>query len=346
MGNLRTIRKLMSVEKRDRDLSWLMDSLQNAIALEFSTIPPYLCAWWSIKDPYDPVAVSLKTIWKEEMRHMGLACNLLAGIGGRPVLKSTVSYPGFLPGDVHPGLVVNLQGLSFDALHLFMKIEYPEFGPVAMARAKSLSYPTIGAFYSAVLKAFQELNPAIDESKQLKASPGIFKVRNLADVATAIEQIKREGEGSNASPSDTSPTDLAHYYRFGEMFYGKQIKYNEATKEWHFNGDSVSIPDAWPMVPTPPGGYLRSEVSAPVWELLEQFDTTFVAVLDHLHLAWNSPDPDPGEVDNAEDAMRELSKPAVQLMTMELPTRTGNYGPCFRLPSVRRRANAHGQSSN
>src|SRR4051812_25644346 len=87
---LPTIRELMAVEERDHDLTWLMDSLQNAIALEFSTIPPYLCAWWSIKDDSDPVAISLKTIWKEEMRHTGLACNLLAGIGGRPNLKTIV----------------------------------------------------------------------------------------------------------------------------------------------------------------------------------------------------------------------------------------------------------------
>jgi hypothetical protein len=31
-------------------LSELQDALQTAVRLEFSTIPPYLCAQWSIKD--------------------------------------------------------------------------------------------------------------------------------------------------------------------------------------------------------------------------------------------------------------------------------------------------------
>lgn len=340
---LPTIRELMSVGKGDRDLCWLMDSLQNAIALELSTIPPYLCAWWSIKDDSDPVAISLKAIWKEEMRHTGLACNLLAGIGGIPNLNNVVAYPGLLPGDVHPGLIAKLQGLTYDALHLFMAIEYPEFGPIARAQVSGVSYPTIGDFYSDVLAAFQTLNPPLDETKQLAVPPGVFKVRDLAGVQQAIEQIKREGEGSATSPIDTGTgrVDLAHYYRFGEVFYGKQIKYNDTTQEWRFDGDPVPFPDTWPMAPTPPGGYQHYEVSYPVWQLLQQFDALFTTMLEQLQSAWDRQDP--SEVTHAVASMRALTAPAVRLMQMELPTRTGTYGPCFRLiPSltkVRRMAN-------
>jgi hypothetical protein len=328
---LPTIRELMAVGKCDRDLTWLMDSLQNAIALELSTIPPYLCAWWSIKDHSDPVALSLKMIWKEEMRHTGLACNLLAGIGGRPNVKTVVSYPGPLPGDVHPGLIAKLQGLTYDALHLFMTIEYPEFGPIAKAWTGGVSYPTIGDFYSDVLAAFQTLNPPLDETKQLAVQPGVFKVKDLTGVQRAIEQIKREGEGSATSPADTGSgrTDLAHYYRFGEVFYGKQIKYNEATKEWRFNGDPVPFPDVWPMAPTPPGGYQHHEVSYPVWQLLQQFDELFTTMLGQLQSGWDRQDA--AEVRKSVTSMKALTEPAVRLMQMELSTRTGTYGPCFRL---------------
>ena len=41
----------MKVNSRDRDSGWLKESLQAAIELELSTLPPYLCAMWSIRDP-------------------------------------------------------------------------------------------------------------------------------------------------------------------------------------------------------------------------------------------------------------------------------------------------------
>src|SRR3954447_18309533 len=50
-----TIIDLMRVSPADHDLEWLKSSLQAAVELEMATIPPYLCAMWSIKDPADPV---------------------------------------------------------------------------------------------------------------------------------------------------------------------------------------------------------------------------------------------------------------------------------------------------
>jgi hypothetical protein len=328
-GELPTIRQLMAVAPETRDVeTWLKPALQNAIALELSTIPPYLCAWWSIKDPSHDVANWIKAVWREEMRHLGLACNLLAGIGGHPNLKDVRSYPGPLPGDVHPGLIAKLQGLSYDALHLFMEIEYPEFTPLALLRAGGLPYPTIGDFYTAVLKLFQDLNPPLDETKQIFVPPGVFKAKDLPDVEKAIHQIQREGEGSKTSPTGTGENP-AHYYRFGEVFYGKKLKYNEATNEWRFNGDPVEFPDVWPMAPTPDKGYLQKEVSQEVWTLLSQFDTTFTAMLGQLQSAWDKQDVT--EYQNARKSMEALTDPARELMAKELPTRTGNYGPCFRL---------------
>lgn len=43
-------------------LGWLKKSLQAAVSLEFATIPPYLCALWSIKDDRHDVARSIREI--------------------------------------------------------------------------------------------------------------------------------------------------------------------------------------------------------------------------------------------------------------------------------------------
>src|SRR5438874_2166760 len=112
-----SIQGMMSVPAKERDVQWLAYSLQEAIQLEWSTIPPYLCAYWSIKTgpgiPRDTVEMrrTIGSIVIQEMLHMGLACNLLAAIGGTPNIYSenfVPEYPGELPGHVQEGLVIGL----------------------------------------------------------------------------------------------------------------------------------------------------------------------------------------------------------------------------------------------
>ena len=59
------------------DPSELKEALQTAMRLEFSTLPPYLCAEWSIIDGQDPngVADNIYGIVLQEMFHFALAGN-------------------------------------------------------------------------------------------------------------------------------------------------------------------------------------------------------------------------------------------------------------------------------
>src|ERR1700676_1114582 len=122
-----------------RDLQWLQNSLQAAVKVELTTIPLYLAALWSIKDsgaPSSRVAFRLiNDIVQQEMLHMGLACNMLSALGRDPeiALAAVVpTYPGPLPGCIHPGLTVTPMRLCTESLQKFMAIEYPEDGPVAL----------------------------------------------------------------------------------------------------------------------------------------------------------------------------------------------------------------------
>ena len=113
-GTRNTIVDLMRVPPADYNLKWLKNPLQAAVQLEMATIPPYLCAMWSIKDPADPVR-AIRDIVLEEMSHMGTACNVLTAIGGTPRLNTAdvvPTYPGPLPGGVHTDLIVSLSGLA------------------------------------------------------------------------------------------------------------------------------------------------------------------------------------------------------------------------------------------
>src|SRR5262245_28747598 len=115
---MRALIRLMTVPEEKRDPAWLAESLQAAIELEMSTIPPYLSAAWSIdqSDPdADPADVrgTIMQIAQEEMLHMGIACNLLAAIGGQPmILQRAPRYPTRLPKDIHTGLKVGLAPLT------------------------------------------------------------------------------------------------------------------------------------------------------------------------------------------------------------------------------------------
>ncbi|MBE9211043.1 hypothetical protein IQ244_32075 [Nostoc sp. LEGE 06077] len=89
-------------------MDWLKSSLNAAIELELATLPPYLCAWWSIKDLGASAAGLIRSILMEEMLHMGLVANMLTTIGGTPRISTVLpSYPSPLPGGVIPFHQIN-----------------------------------------------------------------------------------------------------------------------------------------------------------------------------------------------------------------------------------------------
>ena len=131
MHQLAQIPGLMNHPHETRDMPWLERALQSAVSVEFSTIPPYLCALWSIKDPMHPVAKSIRNVVHEEMLHMSLACNMLTAIGRVPRINhpnAVPRYPGHIPGMVHPELRVTLSGLTDASLDVFIAIEAPSVG--------------------------------------------------------------------------------------------------------------------------------------------------------------------------------------------------------------------------
>src|ERR1017187_8974158 len=90
-------------------LTTLQGDLQIAIQLEQATLPPYLCAFWSIKPGATSAgakaaAKSVLSVIREEMIHLAIACNILNATGGHPSLNGSnpaypvPAYPGPLPG--------------------------------------------------------------------------------------------------------------------------------------------------------------------------------------------------------------------------------------------------------
>ena len=321
-----SIREMLSVPRERRDLSWLQTTLQMAVELELSTIPPYLCGLWSIVTQSGPVHDNIRAIVLEEMGHMGLACNMLTTIGGTPQINTTGAvprYPGHLPGGVRPQLTVSLVGLTKEVvLNTYMQIEYPESGPIALFQG--MTYPTIGAFYDALLDAFRQVPAStITGARQLTAGDpvGVFAINTLDDAKRAIEKIKEQGEGTSQSPLAVDFGDeLAHYYRFAEIYHGRTLV-QTPDHHWAYDGTPIPFPDVYPMAEVPPGGYPESRA----------FDELYTSVLNLLQDAWQQGSQ--AQLNQAVGAMFKLAAPARELMQKPRPDGKGNFGPSFLLIS-------------
>lgn len=348
------IQQLMRVPAGQRDLEWLKESLQSAIELEHSTIPPYLCAWWSVKhvkeshnkpNPTNTIKNWIGSIVFQEMLHMGIACNLLAAIGGVPNIYCAgfvPQYPTPLPGGVRPGLVVGLAGLAKDdatddikkkeVVQTFMQIEYPET-PLARNESSGRGYSTIGEFYDAIVGAFEYLQPAISIDTQLATTlldPPLKVIATVLDATDAITLIKDQGEGTGKTPLQTGnsgevldPEDLAHYYKFASIYHERLIAPDSSAKSgWSFSGDPLCFPpedNLYLMAEVPRGGYCESAV----------VDTMYTKLLKLLHYAWS--DGDAIKLTSAIGSMTALSGAAMSLLDSELPVgpSKGIIGPSF-----------------
>ncbi|MEU4979835.1 ferritin-like protein [Streptomyces sp. NPDC021969] len=324
----RSVARLLAVPESGRGVDWLREALQVAVALELATIPPYLCGWWSVGDRTSHAARLIRRIIGDEMYHMGVVCNLLVAVGGRPrITDAALAYPGPLPGGVREEVNVYLSGLDRPFVHdVMMAIEAPE---APLARGVNNS-PGIGHFYDDLLRAFRATAPPLSAGGQLSQRIGsdvLEPVTDLDGVERAIEIIKEQGEGTTSSPEDAFGDDYpAHYYAFGEIYHGRQLRRED--DGWRFTGAPVPFPDARPMARVPAGGWPGP--SQRVGDLLDRFDTAYAKVLSTLEAAWAHGDA--RTLGSAVRTMRGLEGPAVELMETGIPGGRGTYGPQFRPP--------------
>ncbi|MGD9644715.1 MAG: ferritin-like protein [Pirellulales bacterium] len=325
-----------------RDLAWLHEALQAAVELEFFTLPPYLTAMWSIQDQRHPAAATIRAVVEEEMTHMALAANLLAAIGGVPCVNrppAIPEYPRPMPGGVKPHLVVGLQGLTKEVVRVFMLIEEPaeplEFEARFAARGET--FPRIGAFYDAIQATFHRLAPPLSADRQIAAPLAPLVVTDLDEVDRAIDLIRTQGEGSNVSPADESPEDLAHYYRFQELERGQRLVFDALQQTYRWRG-RLPFPEVFPVALVPAGGYRDDEVSTEVAAWSRQFDDAYTHMLDELQAAWDVGGQ--AALWRAITWMFALKAPARALMAMPIPGTDFTYGPSFRYRGTSRGADA------
>jgi hypothetical protein len=312
-----------------------------AIELEFSTLPPYLYALYSIRPGSNEAAAGrIKDVVMEEMVHMCLACNVLNALGTDPKLTAP-TYPGPLPGGISGGgkepLVIHLYPFSKDAMAQAMAIEEPEGGPIdfpheAAAMAAAPTFMTIGQFYHhldgllAKLPAarWQKGRNQIDDNQFL---PGeVFAVNGYDDAHRAIQRIVSEGEGSKESPLDFLG-DVAHYYRFAEVFYDQVLTKSDNPKGYAWKGTlGVDWKAAYPAI-ADPGSHDFSRDPPAARAAQDRCDAAYTRLVQELQRAVAG---EKGRLGNAVRAMFDLRMAARAAMTVPLADPARVAGPGFR----------------
>ena len=325
----------------------LIDSIKQAIRLEFSTIPPYLTAMLSIKPGSNrEIWTTIHDVVIDEMLHMTIAYNILNAIGynGPKFLASPdflPEYPGPLPMSIGDGLIVGLEPFSTDLVRkVFMEIEEPE-SPIVIphARADADEDSTIGEFYQQLSDTLIRLGDGIfngDPARQVIPESWFgeraFAICNVSDAVRAIELIVEEGEGTPDSPLDPDG-EFAHYYRFEEIWRLKRIKKDPGVPEgYSFSGPDIPFDPAavWNITPNQKLSDIDRDTLA--GRRASQFAFVFTKLMHALDKSFSG---EPEYFDVAMGLMFEL-KLAGQLLVTLSAVKNGaptglNAGPTFQL---------------
>lgn len=332
-------------------LADLKNALQTAIELEHATIPPYLTANFTLFDTgNDQISNLIGSVVGEEMLHLSIACNILNAIGGNPVLNKPgfiPTYPGVLPGGVENGLQVPLKKFSLELVYdVFMTIEEPENPVEIKSLMVSSDVLTIGEFYANIKNLISTLeanaqangktiftgNPKYQMTfENFYPSSLLFPIINEETALRGIDIIIDQGEGTTIDPfvtpvDDADHTELAHYYRFEEIYKGKTIQKNPSGG--YMYGEPLipfypeKVPNMWPNpkmndYPKDSQAYINSKL----------FNYNYTSLLNSLHRTFNG---EPNQINAAMGVMFSLRLYALKLLAIPDPNNPGYVaGPSF-----------------
>ncbi|HEX9730765.1 MAG TPA: ferritin-like domain-containing protein [Thermoanaerobaculia bacterium] len=227
----------------------LRQHLQYAVDLEFWTIPFYMSAMYSIKDPTDDAYRLIQSVVYEEMLHAELASNVANAFGHSPKFPAP-AYEGTEiphlnfnldspnPTEVYTPYSAEIGPLDEKRINSMCLIEYPEWdtGHQPDLQPKMSDYGSIGEFYDAVRVGAAEL--AEEQLRGGRNQVDLFRNfyrelaqtvtddgrAGLAQALTIIAAITEQGEGQTEGDVDIQPefrntadgyhSDWPHFRKF------------------------------------------------------------------------------------------------------------------------------------
>lgn len=331
-------------------LDSLRGHLQTALELEHTTIPPYLCAMYTMTPMTNEASYYvIRGVVVEEMLHMVLVANVLNAVGGHP----SVNGPHFVPEYPAPlphsdgTVIASLLPFSPGAVDGFIAIERPA-KPGAPPEADH--YHTIGQFYEAIEDGLRRLADELGPGRvftgrpSLQVTGGLYygggepvAVHDLDTALTALSVVVDEGEGIHHSIWDGDkqffgqPRELAHYFRFEEIRQGRYYKRGDTPKTGP-TGDPLPV-DWDSVLRMAPNPKVRDYPPGELRQAAEAFNRSYTRLLDHLHDAFSG---SPGALEHAVVEMFQLKEVALDLVNNPYPGAPElQAGPTFEIALAR-----------
>jgi hypothetical protein len=324
----------------------LREHLQWAIELEHATLPPYLCALYSLEPSGNREAVQMVAgVFVEEMIHLSLVANLLNAVGGQPRLD----MPQMLPHHPRPlphgdrSVQLSLVPYGPEALEMFLRLEQPA---LPGAPAEGEDYETIGQFYDAIEQGLRHLCAELgeqavfcgDPARQVTGGPFLHTggqlaaITDLASALAALEEIVEQGEGTARGEVWDGDQDIfhperdevSHYYRFQELKLGRRYQRGD-TPQSGPTGEALTVDptDVRPMRPNQ--RIAEHPVGHPIRTAQEKFNQTYCGLLQLLEQAFNG---SPKLLGDTTPVMYTLKAQAQRLLDMPDDDDTA-AGPTF-----------------
>jgi CDGSH-type Zn-finger protein len=347
---------ITTVEDLRRHLQW-------AIELEHATLPPYLCALYSIKEGSNAEAAEVvHSVFMEEMLHLTLAANILNAVGGVPEIDTPSilpSFPAYLPHS-NEAFQVSLQRFSPEAIDTFLQIERPA---EHAGLPEDNEFETIGQFYEAIEVALEHLSETLGEDVLFSGDPArqvtddlyygasgrIIAVYDLASARAALDEIVEQGEGlqhqevwdGDQDMFHPERSEVAHYFRFEEIKLGRRYQLGDTPQSGptgaplEIDWDAVYPMRADPRSSDyPEGGEQRRQ--------MEAFNHAYCGVLHLLHETFNG---SPSLLAVATGLMYGLKAEAIDLMALPSGDGETTVGPSFEYvpPNERHLASSDGR---
>ena len=323
----------------------LRDHVQQAIQLEFATIPLYMTTLYSIVEGCNnEVYTLIRGILMQEMLHMAQVANLLIALGGTPIIDSNATAPSYprvgLSECVLPNLTVTLERASLNHIReVFMGVEFPHETEVAVNLPEFMN-STIGQFYMQMNNCISDLtaqgvNLFSDDRTSLQVQwpwnntyGTLHVVRDFASAMDAIHEITEQGEGASPTDPDARRDELAHFYKFEEIVCGKFLVMVNAT---HYSYAGENIPfqpeGVWPMRKNPSKNGITRGTRA--YFETRAFHQVYRNLLRKLQEAFSG---EPDKISDAIAVMEALQVYAKQVMALRLDPddpRSETVGPVF-----------------
>lgn len=314
------------------DLKQLHLYLQNAVTLEFATIPAYTTAMYSMKDKSGMAYHLTASVVMEEMFHVYQAANLLVAVGGIPYFtgKYTPQYPTFIPNaDKKATPYISLRGAT-TALYqdVFMAIETPS---AYESPPENENIQTIGQFYKAIEDGIVYLErkaqakggtifcntSGYDQHQDYYFGKGGGRIINVVDLdsaKSAIQQIIQQGEGA-VEPGKTLVPNQSwgaynHYGKRVDGQYGPVIgSPTELSHYFKFKDIAdghVALPEIYPVVAVP---VIDNYKNSRAQDLARAFNIAYSELLRCIEASFQA----------GEAGRNPYFQKAVKLMHHELP---------------------------